>query len=148
MTDVWVEVRLGQLSTGHRLLHALKRTVLVHRLILEAFVGSCPEGMEACHWNDDPTDNRLENLRWDTHRANGADMVRNGHHGGASCPGERHRRAKLTESDVREIFALRQRGVSNLEIAALMGISSPNVCNILRGRTWKHLGLKSPEGRR
>ena len=47
---------------------ATSRTV--HRLVLEAFVGPCPEGMEACHDNDDPTDNRLSNLRWDTHQSN------------------------------------------------------------------------------
>ncbi|MGC5027075.1 NUMOD4 motif-containing HNH endonuclease [Tsukamurella sp. DT100] len=49
----------------------------VHRLVLEAFVGPCPEGMEACHFNDSASDNRLENLRWDTHDRNVADRVRN-----------------------------------------------------------------------
>ena len=56
----------------------------VHRLVLEAFVGPCPEGMEGCHWDDDPTNNRLENLRWDTHSANTFDKVRNGNHNHAS----------------------------------------------------------------
>ena len=51
----------------------------VHRLVLEAFVGPCPEGMEACHWDDNPTNNQLENLRWDTHRENVKDRIRNGH---------------------------------------------------------------------
>lgn len=51
---------------------------LVHRLVLTAFVGPCPEGMEACHSNDVPTDNRLANLRWDTRSANMNDRVRNG----------------------------------------------------------------------
>lgn len=55
-----------------------RRTYLVHRLVLEAFVGPCPEGMVACHWNDLGTDNRLENLRWDTPSANEYDKVRNG----------------------------------------------------------------------
>lgn len=44
--------------------------VAVHRLVLESFVGPCPDGMEACHANGNGFDNRLENLRWDTHRAN------------------------------------------------------------------------------
>lgn len=38
----------------------------VHRLVLEAFVGPAPEGMEACHGNAKRHDNRLSNLRWDT----------------------------------------------------------------------------------
>lgn len=51
---------------------------LVHHLVLEAFVGPCPPGMEACHWNDIGDDNHLSNLRWDTPSANGFDQVRNG----------------------------------------------------------------------
>ena len=50
----------------------------VHHLVLEAFVGPRPPGMESCHWDDDPSNNRLENLRWDTMSANRHDRVRNG----------------------------------------------------------------------
>lgn len=50
----------------------------VHRLVLEAFVGPCPDGMEACHNNSISTDNRLENLRWDTPRSNQYDRRANG----------------------------------------------------------------------
>ena len=35
----------------------------VHRLVLEAFVGPNPPGLECCHNNGDPSDNRVENLR-------------------------------------------------------------------------------------
>ena len=34
----------------------------VHRLVLEAFVGQCPPGMQAAHENGDPADNRPANL--------------------------------------------------------------------------------------
>jgi hypothetical protein len=56
------------LSQGGR-----SKRVYVHRVVLEAFVGPCPEGMQACHCNGNPTDNRLENLRWDTPLENQAD---------------------------------------------------------------------------
>lgn len=58
----------------------VQRTHLVHRLVLLAFVGACPDGMEACHWNDNPEDNRLDNLRWAPRRDNNLDRVRNGIH--------------------------------------------------------------------
>lgn len=61
----------------------------VHRIVAEAFLGSCPESLEVCHWNDDPSDNRLSNLRFDTHSANVLDKVRNGIHHEANkthCP--------------------------------------------------------------
>ena len=50
----------------------------VHRLVLEAFVGPCPEGMECCHWDDNPQNNHLSNLRWDTRSANRIDRLRTG----------------------------------------------------------------------
>ena len=66
------------------------RHYLVHRLVLEAFVGPAPEGKPlALHWNDVPTDNRLENLRWGDEADNAVDAVRNGGHWNASkdrCP--------------------------------------------------------------
>ena len=52
----------------------------VHSLVLLAFVGPRPSGMEGCHRNDDPSDNRIENIRWDTRSANCLDSVRNGTH--------------------------------------------------------------------
>ncbi len=42
----------------------------VHRLVLIAFVGDCPPGKECCHNDGDATNNRVENLRWDTRSAN------------------------------------------------------------------------------
>jgi hypothetical protein len=49
----------------------------VHRLVLELFVGPRPEGMEACHYPDpDKANNRVENLRWDTHGENAKDRYR------------------------------------------------------------------------
>jgi len=48
----------------------------VHRIVLEAFVGPRPPGMEACHYNGDACDNRLANLRWDTKMGNVADRRR------------------------------------------------------------------------
>lgn len=61
----------------------------VHTLVLTAFVGPRPTGMEACHNNGDHTDNRLVNLRWDTRRENQRDRVRHGTHHNSSktqCP--------------------------------------------------------------
>jgi hypothetical protein len=52
-------------------------TRTVHRLILTAFVGPRPDGMEACHYPDpNKANNRLDNLRWDTHGENAKDRYR------------------------------------------------------------------------
>lgn len=47
----------------------------VCRLVLLAFVGPAPEGMECCHNDGNPGNNRLENLRWDTRSSNTLDAV-------------------------------------------------------------------------
>ena len=66
-----------------------KRMWLVHRLVLTAFVGPPPEGMEGLHADNDPANNRLDNLSWGTHSQNQFDQVVHGTHGNASkesCP--------------------------------------------------------------
>lgn len=50
----------------------------VHRLVMAAFVGPCPAGMEVCHNNGERTDNRLSNLRYDSHSENMYDRRRHG----------------------------------------------------------------------
>ena len=52
----------------------------VHRLVMLAFVGLCPEGEEVCHYDGDPANNRLSNLRYDTRSGNFLDSVRHGTH--------------------------------------------------------------------
>ena len=71
-------------SSGHlrvTLAHEGKNSVrLVHHLVLEAFEGPRPEGRVTRHLNDDPSDNRIENLAWGTVAENMADRVTNGVH--------------------------------------------------------------------
>jgi hypothetical protein len=50
----------------------------VHALVLEAFVGPRPHGCDACHFDGCVTNNRADNLRWDTRKANMADAMRHG----------------------------------------------------------------------
>lgn len=53
---------------------------LLHQLVLAAFVGPCPPGMEGCHENGHSGDPRLANLRWDTPSSNAQDKLRHGTH--------------------------------------------------------------------
>lgn len=77
-----VTLRPGTGTTGAlyvNLSNGTTKVRRVHQLVLEAFVGPCPPGMEGCHWDDNKENNALTNLRWDTHTANMYDKVRNGH---------------------------------------------------------------------
>src|ERR1700679_2010359 len=72
---------------------------LVHRLVLLAFVGPCPEGMLCRHYpNQDPSDNRLENLSWATPLQNQHDRKENGTSIKMTCRrGERVPQSKMTD---------------------------------------------------
>lgn len=68
-----------------------QRQVHAHTLVLTAFVGPRPPGMECCHGPAGPGDPALTNLRWDTHGNNLRDKVRDGtdHHATRThCPRE------------------------------------------------------------
>lgn len=112
----------------------------VHRLVLGAFVGPCPDGMEGCHSNGDPTDNRLANLRWDTREENLRDMDR---HGTRTTPprhvGETHPRAKMTVEIARKILAVKHwpNGTAT-RLARELGISAAMVRHTRDGRCWRH----------
>ena len=51
----------------------------IGRVVLRAFVGPAPAGMECCHNNGDHTDNRVANLRWGTKSDNSQDRLKHGY---------------------------------------------------------------------
>jgi hypothetical protein len=107
----------------------------LHRLVLEAFVGPCPPGCVGCHANDDPSDNRLENLRWDTHKANSADAVRNGRY----RTGPAHHNSRFTEAQVRAIRRANKDGASVVSLAIITGASETAIRLIVQGKNWAWL---------
>lgn len=106
----------------------------VHRLVLEAFVGPCPDGMEACHNNGVRTDNRVKNLRWDTRLANHADQTKHG----TRIRGERSGRSRLRNADVEQILA--NRGfIPTRSLADAFGVNISTMQRIWNGITWRHV---------
>jgi hypothetical protein len=107
----------------------------VHQLILETFVGKCPNGMEACHLNGVRDDNRLKNLRWDTPKANCADRKLHGTHPN----GEKNGRHKLNEMQVRVIRRCCESGMMQTETAEVFGVNQLAISRIVHRKTWGHL---------
>lgn len=104
------------------------RTKLVHHLVLEAFVGPRPDGMEALHADDDHANNRVENLRWGTKFENVQDKIRNGmtHNGGKG--------KSMTPDQVRAIRKRIDEGLGLKAIGEEFGILPCSVWAIKVGR--------------
>jgi hypothetical protein len=104
----------------------------VHRIVLNAFVGPCPEGLVCRHLNGKPADCRLVNLRWDTQKANIADTLEHG----TRARGETQGNSKLTEDAVRAIRKRYGEGATQRELSRDFGISRRTVVGIVRGESW------------
>lgn len=119
-------------KTVHVGVDGKKYTLSVHWMVLTTFVGPCPEGMEACHNNGKAGDNRLSNLRWDTHYENNQDRKRHGTY----AVGEAHPMAKLKESDIADI---RSSGMNGPQVAEKYGIGTSHAWRILKNESWAHV---------
>lgn len=106
----------------------------VHRLVLLAFVGPRPPGMEARHLNGKRGDPRLINLEYGTPKQNASDKRE---HGTLAC-GSRSGMSKLTSEQVEEIRDLLSEGYSQSAVAAKFGVTQPAICHINTGHTWHH----------
>lgn len=111
---------------GYRVVNLKGVPVKICVLVLETFVGPCPEEFEVLHQNDVKTDDRLSNLRWGERADNIEDAFRNG-----NLPsGERHRWAKLSDGEVKEIRASELRASA---AAARHGVSVGHIYAIRAG---------------
>lgn len=121
------------------------RTRLVHQLVLEAFVGPRPNGLESLHGPGGAFDNRLVNLSWGSKsQNNGADKVRDGTTG----RGDRAWKVKLTEADVAECRRRYVAGETFVQIASAYGLSRQGMASAIRGTNWSWLpGAVEPERR-
>ena len=115
-------------KAGHVSVHLGKycRGIPVHQLVMLAFHGAPPPGMEAMHLNGNPKDNRPENLRYGTHSENMIDMYRHG---------KGHN--KLTPEDVRQIRFALYCGWKPRELAEIYGASVDSIRAIRKGRRYK-----------
>ncbi len=114
--------------------NGIKKFYGVHRLVLQAFVGPCPENYECRHFPDrNPANNRLDNLSWGTAKQNHLDCKVHG----TDVAGERNGRCKLNDKQIEDIRQLKKQGRSSVWIANYYNLSKGYVNKILRGENRK-----------
>lgn len=122
--------------TGYLQVRLVGKTRRVHSLVLIAFVGPRPDGMECCHGDGNPANNHLSNLRWDTPKSNHSDRGRHG----TGNHGVRNHFAKLTPDAVRHIRSVKANRRNPLRILAQhYGVSLGTIGDIRRRRSWAHI---------
>lgn len=137
--EVWFRMRPGCGSHGYPsvVLHPGRKTFCVHILVLNAFVGPCPKGMEARHFPErDRMNCNRSNLSWSTRSVNQRDRWTQG----TDNRGENHYHARLTADIVRDIrrrYAAHE--CSQVLLAKEFGVHQSVISCIISRKKWAHV---------
>jgi hypothetical protein len=111
------------------------KTIKVHKLVAQAFLGEKPNGMWVLHGSKGNADNSVDNLYYGTPLQNAQDRWRDG----TMSFGEIHHKAKLTQEDVLAIRDRHSAGVAINDIAKTYGVNRSAIEKIISRVNWKWL---------
>jgi len=111
---------------------SVRRSVRVHRLVAEHFLDNPLNLPCVRHLDNNPKNNRVENLSWGTYKDNEEDKK---HHG----TWDLRKTGKLDNLTRETILALRREGWTQQRIASWVGVSRPTVGRFLNKETWVFL---------
>jgi hypothetical protein len=136
-TDEWRKLKPSIQKWGHLTVvlyvNGKRISTGVSRLVLLAFKGPCPEGMEARHYPDrDPANNRPDNLSWSTHTKNMGDKKT---HGTTPKGNVVNLKNRIQNTDqIRRMKRLFKKGkYTRKELASLFGYSIYYTRRLLQG---------------
>lgn len=114
-----------------------EKTRKIHHLVLLAFVGPCPDGMECRHFPDPCiTNNNLKNLSWGTRQENIDDKDTLGR----TTRGSQQGSAKLTEDRVLLLRKLHASKSYTLEqLAEMFKVAECTIFRIVHRESWTHI---------
>lgn len=127
----------GKSASGHMSVAIGRRnTKQVHALVMLAFVGPKPQGLEVLHLNHTPSDNRLCNLKYGTRSENLRMDYLAGVRRLVPVVGVDHPNAKLSNADIKTI---RSSSLSQAELGRIFGVCYQTIGAIQKKQTWKHV---------
>ena len=127
----------------HCYLNGKGRNYQVHRLVALSFIPNLENKPQVNHKDGNKQNNRIDNLEWSTNKENVEHAFSIGLNEGIK--GEENVNAKLTESDVVEIYNLyKTNKYSTTELASIFNTSATNVFNIVSRNLLKYLDIGEP----
>lgn len=114
------------------------RSMYIHRMVWQTFMGEIPNGMEINHKDGNKHNNHIDNLECVTPQQNSQHSWSLG----LCIPtqGMRSGRAKLTDDLVREIrFRYENEDISQPKLAREYGVSKTLIWDVVSGNRWKHV---------
>lgn len=116
------------------------KTFYLHKLIMEAFIGPCPDGLEVRHLDGNGTNNILSNLKYGTRTENVRDAIKHGTFKGPPKQlGSKNFRATVNEKQVIKVKKLLNNNFSVAQISKILNIKNYIISSIKKGDTWKHI---------
>jgi len=120
---------LGKIGRGGYGTHKDKRA---HRIFYEAHLAQIPHGMLVCHKCDTRLCVNPSHLFLGSYADNHDDMRKKRR----QAHGEMHGMAAISEEEVTEIREWLAAGATQSALAAVFGVSQPQISNIATGKAW------------
>ena len=111
-----------------------KKTVNVHTVVADAFLGSRKKGFCVCHNDGNGHNNKIDNLRIDSYSGNMKDKKKHG----TNQEGEVHHKHILTLDQAKYVRSMRHKKTCK-ELADKFGVSISTISKINTGKNWKCL---------
>lgn len=113
---------------------------LVHRIVIETFIGEIPKDREVNHIDHIKSNNRLNNLEIVTRSENQKKSYLAGK--SIAKKGEENSQTQLTNLDVIDMYSMIKNGKTNLEISEKYHLHDRYVSLVRHGKRWTHLWAK------
>lgn len=129
-SKIRAQVLLKMYPAVHLSMEGKTKMRTVHVMLLEAFVGPRPSpAHEGCHGDGICTNNTLDNLRWDTKKANKSDSFAHG----TAVHGEKCVHSKLS---LQQAITAKWSEAPSEVLAKAFGVSTTAINRVRNGKTW------------
>ena len=114
-----------------------RKSIAIHKLVAEAFIGPCPKGKEVNHIDGNKENPCADNLEYVTRSEN---LKHSYKLGLQNKKGENHHLHKLREHDIKKIRKLYKTGeYYQRELSAKFNVTIATISYVVNNKSWKHI---------